>query len=240
MSNRIPGNSRKKLRDRGSPIITKNIYVIVGPLQKGESGSPILNSKNEVIAVVDGGSGEINWAMPINEMDFQSKLTVNSDLNEISLNDPEELFSTILFEERVSKPPKIVKPIPKPIPNETKSKPIVSDNCYQVKRFDGRSGFAFRKRPLDENETKISNLCVKHFDTYGDTNCEPCRQRKEFDDETYIMELEYEETVKILGQQGSWYKVRITSSGIEGFFTNKFRGLSISIRNTQFSILTYC
>ena len=69
------GNDFKELLDglikRNSPSMKKDVLSIEGHLLPGHSGAPILNGKNEVVGVADGGlkggSVGISWAIPYNK-----------------------------------------------------------------------------------------------------------------------------------------------------------------------------
>jgi hypothetical protein len=100
---RIAGNSIKILGQRTSPKLGNEVYIITGPLNKGESGGAILNSADEVIALIDGGIGGINWAIPLYKIrseviSSERQITALKNIPDVQ---PEELFSSIYIEENV-------------------------------------------------------------------------------------------------------------------------------------------
>lgn len=58
--------------DRGSPLYNAKVLSIQGEIEPGHSGAPILDSKNRVLAIANGGlkGGTVGicWAIPINQV----------------------------------------------------------------------------------------------------------------------------------------------------------------------------
>ena len=78
----IPTAASSSFEQRGSPAVQIEILYLEGNLVPGQSGGPILNSKNEVIGVVDGGilggSAGISWAIPFNHLKFTNAKSVDN------------------------------------------------------------------------------------------------------------------------------------------------------------------
>jgi hypothetical protein len=58
--------------DRGSPVYNAKVLSIQGEIEPGHSGAPILDSKNRVLAIANGGlkGGTVGicWAIPLNQV----------------------------------------------------------------------------------------------------------------------------------------------------------------------------
>jgi len=73
-----------KMKERGSPAITIQVFNVEGHLLHGHSGAPIINEKDEVIGVVDGGlkdgTVEIAWAIPYKNLQLKKVSEIASEL----------------------------------------------------------------------------------------------------------------------------------------------------------------
>jgi hypothetical protein len=63
------------MQDRGSPFYKAKVLSIQGQLLPGDSGAPILDSQNRVLAIADGGLkggfAGISWAVPMNSLKWE-------------------------------------------------------------------------------------------------------------------------------------------------------------------------
>jgi hypothetical protein len=63
----VDAEKRTKLQKRDSPRSTLKVLYVVGPVNPGLSGAPVLDSGNRVVAVANGGlrlNSNIGWAVP--------------------------------------------------------------------------------------------------------------------------------------------------------------------------------
>ena len=71
LGKRLTPKARMELQKRKSPRTSIPVLRIEGEIVHGFSGAPILNDKNEVIGVADGGlqiGSEISWAIPFDQI----------------------------------------------------------------------------------------------------------------------------------------------------------------------------
>lgn len=72
------------MRDRHSPDLTTQVFNVEGHLLHGHSGAPLINDKDEVIGVVNGGlldgTVEIAWAIPYRNITLKSVSEIASTL----------------------------------------------------------------------------------------------------------------------------------------------------------------
>ncbi len=97
LSHLIPPKLSAFFSQRNSPFLQIEVLYLEGNLVPGHSGSPLLNSNNEVIGVanggLNGGSAGISWAIPIGNIIFTSIRDNISQLNQLSKSHPEDLFA---------------------------------------------------------------------------------------------------------------------------------------------------
>jgi hypothetical protein len=90
-----PLNSAQAFTRRGSPLETIKVLNIDGSLVVGDSGAPILDDLNEVVAVgnggVLGGAAGISWAIPIRDVHWVSYSQAQEIGRLIDL-DPRDLY----------------------------------------------------------------------------------------------------------------------------------------------------
>ncbi|MCP3683077.1 MAG: trypsin-like peptidase domain-containing protein, partial [bacterium] len=71
----LPPDSKKVLAERQSPSLDVDVISIEGHLLHGHSGAPVLNSKDQIIGIANGGlndgSAEIVWAIPWQDIEWQ-------------------------------------------------------------------------------------------------------------------------------------------------------------------------
>jgi hypothetical protein len=92
----VPSDMLGKLLTRGSPDPDETVVDIAGILLPGDSGAPILDSSNRVIAVGNGGLmggvAQINWAIPWLKIDFKDVIAVTR-FTSLEQSNPGSLFS---------------------------------------------------------------------------------------------------------------------------------------------------
>jgi tetratricopeptide (TPR) repeat protein len=97
LSTLIPPSSGKAFEKRKSPYEGVNVLNIEGNLVGGDSGAPVLDSNNRVVAVVDGGLlggiAAISWAIPIQSVVWSNASDSRFRLNELASLDSTSLFS---------------------------------------------------------------------------------------------------------------------------------------------------
>jgi hypothetical protein len=91
----LDDDSKKPVRDRGSPSYKAKVLSIQGNLLPGDSGAPILDSSNRVLGLANGGlkgglSG-ICWAIPIGTLSWEDN--PEDSLARLRLLKPEEVFA---------------------------------------------------------------------------------------------------------------------------------------------------
>jgi hypothetical protein len=87
------------LQGRNSPEVTSIVLSLIGPLQPGFSGAPVLASNGQVAAVVDGGLGlgsSVGWAIPYRSVQWSSVANVRTALASLPKGNttPLESYST--------------------------------------------------------------------------------------------------------------------------------------------------
>jgi hypothetical protein len=94
----IPKDQRDKLANRHSPEATLQVVSLFGPLQAGDSGAPVLDSEGFVVAVadggLDGGFGNVVWAVPVNSKIPWDEAEQNSELRRVESLSLVGLFSS--------------------------------------------------------------------------------------------------------------------------------------------------
>lgn len=82
----LPSQVRDMLHSRKSPTLQTNAWVMVGELNRGHSGAPILDESGQVIAIGNGGlrafDSDTVWAIPTGEIDW-SRHRVSSIRSEL-------------------------------------------------------------------------------------------------------------------------------------------------------------
>lgn len=77
----------KKMGDRKSPDINKEVLSIEGVLLPGHSGSPIFNANDQVIGIGNGGlkkgSVGISWAIPYGKINWASSISKKEELKHL-------------------------------------------------------------------------------------------------------------------------------------------------------------
>jgi hypothetical protein len=98
----IPPELIQAFDDRDSPDIEARVLSLTGSIQPGYSGAPILDSAQRVIAVANGGlaggSANIGWAIPYENITWHDKLEYQVKLKKLTLTDLEALFETPYLE----------------------------------------------------------------------------------------------------------------------------------------------
>jgi len=93
----IPPASARAFEKRKSPYEGINVLNIEGNLVAGDSGAPVLDSRNRVAAIVDGGLlggiAAISWAIPIQSIVWKDASVSRPTLNELARIDPTSLFA---------------------------------------------------------------------------------------------------------------------------------------------------
>lgn len=83
LRNLIPATNQDAFRNCDSPDITLDVLNVDAPLRPGESGAPLLNNNNEVVAIVMGGLYEgridIAWATQVMRLDFVPATNISTD-----------------------------------------------------------------------------------------------------------------------------------------------------------------
>jgi S1-C subfamily serine protease len=68
-------DSLDAIQERGSPYYKAKVLSIQGKLLPGDSGAPILDSQNRVLAIANGGLqggfADISWAVPLNSLSLE-------------------------------------------------------------------------------------------------------------------------------------------------------------------------
>jgi hypothetical protein len=88
-------DSLRVLKRRGSPNPDLKVVSIQGQIKPGQSGAPVLDESNRVIAVANGGFKElsdITWAIPLQKIEWENA-TANSKLQALAHINAEGLFS---------------------------------------------------------------------------------------------------------------------------------------------------
>lgn len=95
-----PGDILRSLDNRASPAIQNTIVFMQGTILPGHSGAPVFDSNLNVIAVANGGLGggmsEIVWAIPFNNIQWESaneNQSVRTRLSQLASDSSASLFS---------------------------------------------------------------------------------------------------------------------------------------------------
>ncbi|HEU0204550.1 MAG TPA: carboxypeptidase-like regulatory domain-containing protein [Burkholderiaceae bacterium] len=95
----LHGSLLLKFQQRRSPDPARDILAVRSILQAGLSGAPIFTvSGRRVVAVVNGGLQggwpQINWAIPLDDIDWKTKDEARARLQEIEGQSPGDLFAS--------------------------------------------------------------------------------------------------------------------------------------------------
>lgn len=83
------------LKRRGSPNPDLQVISIQGQIKPGQSGAPVLDERERVVGVANGGFKElsdITWAIPVQKIEWENA-TANTKLQALALINAEGLFS---------------------------------------------------------------------------------------------------------------------------------------------------
>jgi hypothetical protein len=99
----IPPAAAQAFNTRQSPQTHINVMSLDGNLVPGDSGAPVVNSHNEVLAVADGGLLNgipgISWAIPIYGVTWQSVVAAGPRLSQLATLDTSGLFAYVDFDQ---------------------------------------------------------------------------------------------------------------------------------------------
>jgi len=87
------------LQTRGSPAPNIDVISLEAHLVPGHSGAPVLNGKNQVIGIGDGGLGDgFSWIIPWNDIQWQPITAVTQALSNLAKLDPQNLFLSQVYQ----------------------------------------------------------------------------------------------------------------------------------------------
>ena len=93
----IPPELNPGLSKRQSPASDIKVLSLAGHLTHGDSGAPILNSKNQLVGIANGGlssgSGEIVWAIPWHDIKWQNVSELQQELRRLASLEQALFFS---------------------------------------------------------------------------------------------------------------------------------------------------
>ncbi len=109
----IPAESVKAFDNRKSPdLLSKIIDINSGNLVSGNSGSPLIDSHNRIIGIVDGGllkgAAGISWAIPIDRLELIDSRKTAGRLTQIMELNTDNLFSFEMIPDQIQNSFKIV------------------------------------------------------------------------------------------------------------------------------------
>jgi Trypsin-like peptidase domain len=93
LKNRIPADWYQNLEDRGSPALNIRILKLEAQITFGESGGPILDSKNHVLGMIDGGAAGFSWAIPVTDFRWHKEDQERERLDKLAALGPGGLFA---------------------------------------------------------------------------------------------------------------------------------------------------
>ena len=92
----VPAEAQKGLTLRRSPAPRINVLSVQGPILPGHSGAPILDARDRVVAVANGGlkggTVDIAWAIPFSNIRWE-RASEEPRLSDLGRMNPEILFS---------------------------------------------------------------------------------------------------------------------------------------------------
>jgi WD40 repeat protein len=90
----LPDDVRSSLEKLGFPYLDNPIYTVSGVFGPGDSGAPIVDSTNRVIAIGDGGLGNgVGWAIPTTQLDLLLSASLPPEISPETLENVSVLFS---------------------------------------------------------------------------------------------------------------------------------------------------
>lgn len=96
LSDLLNDQDRQALSARKSPDVEQEVMALMGPIQPGLSGSPVLTEGGQVLAVANGGLGlgsDIGWAIPYSEIEWDLARADSSAIQNLSINPAPPLVS---------------------------------------------------------------------------------------------------------------------------------------------------
>lgn len=116
--NLLPSDDQSLIQDvliRASPAIGTSVLSLTGDLQPGHSGAPILDQKDRVVGIgnggLKGGTVGIGWGIPIGSLELLEKSKRQTRISTLRKQSPTLLFHiTSAIELSFSAKPQIVKP----------------------------------------------------------------------------------------------------------------------------------
>lgn len=94
----LPFDALSYLEKRNSPNVEIEVFGVIGALQQGLSGAPILDENGNVIAVANGGltnAKDISWAIPFEEISWSEVNRYTEELSDLIKKNRRMLFSTL-------------------------------------------------------------------------------------------------------------------------------------------------
>jgi Trypsin-like peptidase domain len=96
LQDHVPAEAQKGLNLRRSPALRINVLSVQGDILPGHSGAPILDARDRVVAVANGGLKDgtvgISWAIPFSSIRWE-RASDETRLQDLGRMNPEILFS---------------------------------------------------------------------------------------------------------------------------------------------------
>lgn len=106
LASMIPPKHASAFAKRNSPAPGIDILYIDGSLVPGHSGAPILDQRNNVVGIANGGilggAAGISWAIPVNDLRFTDVSTARAELEALKYSDSDQLFAFELLDDTFS------------------------------------------------------------------------------------------------------------------------------------------
>jgi len=158
LERKLDANLRDALQKRNSPSPIKSVLFLVGPLNPGHSGAPVLDASNRVVAVADGSvqvSAGFGWAIPFQGIEWTG-ITQNAAFQALK----QKPSNIALFNWFGTNPDEVQQRI-------TRKLDAIKEDTARILELQGQSASKNRLEILrdyvpriDDNSVRFSERCI--------------------------------------------------------------------------------